>query len=126
MSIKFEQHFRNAYSLLGVTIPSLQERIINAETALTSSKTKITTQNIFLVVITNLQRNPHEQGNDNPSFQGFKAKAKPIFAVLSKDLVSTSPENVIKDFGLHSCWSKAANFPWLFKRAFTVVKVSNS
>ncbi|MFS7955977.1 hypothetical protein Hanom_Chr07g00649101 [Helianthus anomalus] len=59
------------------------------------------------------------------TFQGFRAKARPNFALLSTALVSTSPERVKKDFGRHSCWITALAFPKLFTRALTVVNGSN-
>lgn len=58
-----------------------------------------------------------------PTFngQGLRARAKPNLGVLSKALVSNSPDIVRMDFGFSSCWRRAPSLPELLSLAFTVV-----
>ena len=53
--------------------------------------------------------------------QGLRASAKPNLGVLSRALVSNSPEMVRTDLGLTSCCRRAPSFPELLSRDFTVV-----
>lgn len=57
-------------------------------------------------------------------YQGFRARDRPNFGVLSNALVSNSLEIVSSDFGMTSCCTRANNFPWLLSFAFSSVRLS--
>lgn len=60
------------------------------------------------------------------SFQGLSTKDTPTLELFSMAFVSTSPDNVMSDLGLHSCWIRALALPKLFTRALTVVRGSKA
>lgn len=103
----------------------------NSQTEITTNQKKKTNKTIGPIKLHNFPKflfpiNAPSHKWGKYSHHGLRARARPTLALLSMDLVSTSPEMVKNDLGRHSCWIRALALPELLICAFSMVNVSSA